>query len=316
MKKIVIKLFQIVATLFLSSILVFLMIQAAPADPVTLMIAKPADGTAVEKEMMQQKIEDLKRAHGLNESLPNQYLYWLKNVLQGNLGKSIVTGSEIGGSLGRFLPNSILLAFFGMILEFLLALLVGVISATYVSKWQDHCMRFIGITFRSVPSFLVCVFLLSLFATKFRLYEVSNSANLSRLWLPVLAVGITSFPKLSRIIRNALLDEMGKQYVVSYLSKGFPRRKILKEALRNAVIPVFTTLSMNFATSIGGMAITESVFTWPGVGNYGMSSVLSQDYPAIQGYILVVTFFVIVINFLTDLLYPLVNPLLKRGRFL
>lgn len=312
MKKVIFKITQILLTLFLSSVAIFLLLQATPTDPITLMINMPEDGPAVESQIKERKIEELKEKYHLDKSLKDQYLIWLQNILNGNLGKSIVTGLEVRDSIKSFLPNSILLALGGTFLEFVLALLAGIISASYVSKWPDHLMRFIGISLRSMPAFLVSIFFLIIFSTKLKIYEISNSSDISRLWLPVLISGLITYPKLSRIIRNTILDEMGKEYIVSYIAKGFPKRKIIKEALRNAMIPIFTSLSMNFASSIGGMVVIESIFTWPGIGNYGMASVLRQDYPAIQAYILIVTLFIIIINFATDLIYPLINPVIRR----
>ncbi len=314
MKKIFFKTIQLIITLIIATFFVFLLIQNAPSDPIRMMMTRPTDSSlSSEKEILEKKIEEKREEAGLNDSLMVQYSNWLANVLNGRLGKSMLTQEEISIRIFQLFPNSIYIAITSTILQFIFALIAGILSVIYFGKWQEHLIRLVTIFFRSVPFFAISIYLLSIFAIKYQMFEVSNSADLSRIWLPSLAVGISLFPKLSRIIRNSLLDELGKKYIVSYMSKGFTKYKIMKEALRNAIIPIFTTLSISFAGSLGGMIIAESIFTWPGLGNYGMNSILTQDYPVIQGYILVVTFLVVIVNFLTDILYPIINPVLRSG---
>lgn len=312
LKKFLSRFVQMILTLLLATFAIFLLLRAAPVDPITLMISKPAGQIVADKALQEKEIQRLKEEHGLNDSLMKQYFTWIKNISSGHLGKSIVTGQNIQESIARFLPNSLYLAVLYCIIQLVLAGFLGFFSAYYYNKWPDHLIRLLCILLRSLPSFVICLLLLSLFATKLGVYQISTSAGFSRLWLPAIAAGLTTFPQLSRIIRNSILDELGRQYVASYISKGFSKFYILKEAFRNALLPIFTSLSISFAGSIGGMIVTENIFSWPGIGDYGICSILYQDYPAIQAYVLVVTIFVILINFLTDTIYPLINPLLRK----
>ncbi len=306
-------LLRIVLTLALATFSIFLLVRAAPADPVTLMLAKPVDQVITDKDLKQAEIERRKEELGLNDSMMKQYARWMGHILQGDLGTSIVTGQSIADSMRRFLPHSLLLAALGCVLQLVLASGVGFYSAYFYNRWPDHLLRVVCIFFRSLPSFVICLILLSLFATRWGIYEISTSASLSRLALPAVAVALSTFPRLARIIRNAILDEIGQQYVVVYISRGFSKGQILRKAFRNALLPVCTALSMTFASSIGGMVVTESIFSWPGIGDYGMSSIMRQDYPAIQAYVLVVTVLVILVNAVTDWLYPLLLPRLRRS---
>lgn len=309
------KFIRMIITIIIATFAVFLLIQSAPSDPVTMMMTKPDDLiVSSDKALLEQKIQDRKEELGLNDNLFVQYKNWMGNILSGRMGKSLITKGDIASYIKKVMPNSILIALTGTVLQLLLAMLTGVLSVVYVSKWQEHVIRLISIFLRSVPFFAISIALLMFFSAKLNIYEVSNSASISRLWLPTLAVGITIFPKLSRIIRNALLDEMGKTYMISYVAKGFNKRKLIKEALRNTVIPIFTTLSMSFASSVGGMLITERIFSWPGIGNFGMNAVMTQDYPAVQAYVLVITFIVVIVNFLSDILYPIINPIIREEK--
>lgn len=304
---------RIVLTLILATFSIFLLVRAAPVDPVTLMLAKPTDQIVTDKDLKQAEIERRKEELGLNDSLLKQYVTWMGHIFRADLGTSIVTGQSISESIRRFLPHSLFLAALGCALQLLLASAVGFYSAYYYNRWVDHLLRVLCIFFRSLPSFVICLLLLSLFATHLGIYEISTSADLSRMGLPAVAVALSTFPRLARIIRHAILDEIGQQYVMVYISRGFSKSQILRKAFRNALLPVCTALSMTFASSIGGMVVTESIFSWPGIGDYGISSIMRQDYPAIQGYILVVIVLVILVNALTEWLYPLLWPRLRRS---
>ncbi|MDI9472733.1 MAG: ABC transporter permease [Tissierellia bacterium] len=307
------KFVRMIITLIIATFAVFILIQNAPSDPVTMMLTKPDEMlVSSDKELLEQKIQETKEEFGLNDHILIQYKNWMQNILSGRMGKSLITKVDIASYIAKVLPSSVLIALVGTLLQLVFALIAGVLSVVYVSKWQEHAIRLVAIFLRSVPFFAIGFAMLMYFSVNLKIYEVSNSAALSRLWLPAFAVGITIFPKLSRIIRNSLLDEMGKTYMVAYVAKGFDKRKLIAEALQNTMIPIFTTLSMSFASSVGGMVITERIFSWPGIGNFGMSSVITQDYPAVQAYVLVITFIVVIVNFLSDMLYPLINPVVRE----
>ncbi|MDO5725332.1 MAG: ABC transporter permease [Tissierellia bacterium] len=312
MKKIIFsKFIQIIFTLWIATFSVFLLIQSAPSDPITIFMSQPAE-YAVDQDLLNEQIEQLKEEYHLNDNVFKQYTIWLGRILRFDLGKSLLTGQSVRDSIKRSLPNSLKLAFFSMIIQFVLATMLAILSVMHFSKPIDHLIRFITVAIRSVPSFAIGLVLLTYFATHLKIYEISTSNSMSRLWLPVLAAGITMIPKLTRLIRSSVLDEMGKLYIVSYISKGFNRAFIIKQALKNILIPISTQLAISFAGSVGGMIITEAIFSWPGIGKFGMDSIISQDYPAIQGYILVITFLVIIINFLSDIVYIYANPMARR----
>lgn len=308
------KIFQLTGTLFVASVALFILLRASPIDPVELMLSGPGDDLAVETEIQNKKIEELREEFGLNKSYPEQYFSWLGSLLKGDFGKSIVTGHPVKDSIKLFLPQSILLALGASVIQVLLALGFGLLSVNYFGKLPDHLIRVLTIVARSVPSFAICLLLLSFFSVKVQWYAVNNSAEISRLWLPALAAASTSFPRLARIIRGALLDEMNKPYMLAYLAKGFPKRRLLIEGFRNAIVPILTSVTLTFAGSIGGMFITETIFSWPGIGKLGMTAILGQDYPVIQGYLLTVTFLVIVINGVTDMVYPLLDPTVRKEK--
>lgn len=306
------RIISLIISLFLSSLIVFMIMQASPVDPISLLLKTPSQ-IPIDKQIRDNKIQHLKEELGLNDSSITQYFRWLNRIFHWDIGKSFLTGEKISKSIARTLPNSILLALFSTFVEITLALIFGIISVLNYRNFLDSLIRFFCILLKSIPFFAISILVLTVFSTKLFLYEISLDASLSRAFLPAITVGISLTPKLTRLIRIALLDELGKIYIVDAMSKGYGKWKIISYALRNAGLPIVTALSISFAGSIGGMVVTETIFSWPGIGNYALNGVLKLDYFAVQAYILVTTAFVLFLNFLSDIAYIFLNPQIRRG---
>jgi peptide/nickel transport system permease protein len=176
----------------------------------------------------------------------------------------------------------------------------------------DNAIRLACVGLASTPAFVIGLLLLSFFAVTLGVYEISSDASPARLWLPAVTLGMIGAPQLIRVVRANLLSELGKTYVLSALSRGLGRKRVVKHALRNALLPVVTLVALSLTTLVSGAVVIESIFSWPGIGKYALDSILLKDYPAIQGYALVMITIVVLINLIADIVYVFVDPRIRR----
>lgn len=195
-----------------------------------------------------------------------------------------------------------------ILIQLLLGIILGVISALHTNRWADNLIRLYCSIVSSLPGFSISLMLIYLFAVRLRAYEISTAATLERLLLPALTLGVITSPGLIRLVRSSVLEEMGKLYVANDLALGKKRRIIIQGILNNVSLQIITVTASTFANLIGGSVVIESVFSWPGIGKYAMDSILRLDYPVIQGYGLLMVLLVILINTLVDLVYILFDP--------
>jgi len=301
-------------TLFVSTIIIFVLIRLSPGDPVELMLGKPGDLPITNTPEYEEKVNELRSELGLDQNMFVQYVHWIKRLVTFDLGTSIYSGRPISTEIAEKLPATIMLSIIALIIQLILGLLFGVISAIKAGKWEDNVIRILSVIFASIPAFVLGLTLLYIFSVKYHFYEISSEASLSRLWLPAITLGIISAPPLIRMIRANMLSEFGQIYIVSALSRGLTRKHVISHALRNALMPIVTMIALTFASLISGSIIIESVFSYPGIGNYAMNSVIRHDYPVIQGYAVIMVLIVIIINVLVDVIYALLNPqVLHKG---
>ncbi len=295
-------------TLFCASLIIFVLIRLAPGDPIELLLGRPGELAVNNPAVYEERANELRRQLGLDQNLMTQYIQWLKRLTSFELGTSIHTGRAVGTEIAERLPATLLLSTAALAIQLVLGVLFGITSALKAGKFRDNIIRFICVAFASVPAFVIGLVLLSVFSVTFHVYEISSSAELHRLWLPAVTLGLVGAPQLIRMVRANLLSELGRTYIVSALSKGLSRRLVVRHALRNALLPIVTMVALSFTTLIGGSVVVESIFSWPGIGNYAMNSVLLHDYPVIQGYAVIMVSAVIAINLLVDLMYVVIDP--------
>jgi peptide/nickel transport system permease protein len=311
-KPILHRLISVIVTLFLSTILIFVLIRMAPGDPVRMFLGSPSDMPLLNTSAYEERVEELRDELGLDQSMPIQYINWLKRLVHFDMGTSIYTKQPVGQEILQRIPATLLLSSCAMLIQLLIGVVFGILSAVKAGKATDGIIRFICVFFASLPGFVLGLSLLSFFAVTLQVYEISNSAEISRLWLPAITLGLIGAPQLTRMIRANMLSELGQLYVTSALARGLRRREVLMGTFRNALIPIATMITHTFATLMGGSVIIESVFTWPGIGEYALTSVLRHDYPVIQAYAVVTVSIVIIINLLAELLYALLDPQIYR----
>ena len=284
--------------------LIFSLIHLIPGDPAMQIAgegARPED------------VANVRKALGLDQPLWKQYVTYITNLAKGDLGTSFRTGEKVSKEISARYPATMQLAFGSMLVALLVAFPLGIISAIYRNSWIDNVARFFALIGVSMPSFWFGPLLIIAFAINRQWFPVSGREDgLKSLVLPSVTMGLALAAILTRMIRVSLADELGQLYVTTAIAKGVTRSKaIFRHALKNALIPVITILALQFGSLLTGAIITEQIFSWPGLGRLLIQSITTRDYPQVQASILVIALTYIMVNFISDLLYGVVDPRIK-----
>jgi peptide/nickel transport system permease protein len=298
------RLLQMIPITFGILTLVFSLIHLIPGDPAVQIAgenARPED------------VREVRRALGLDKPLWTQYVTYLGRVAHGDLGRSFQTNEAVTVEIRQRYPATIELAFGAMFVALLVAFPLGIISAIYRNSWIDNLARFFALIGVSMPSFWFGPLLIIAFAINVHWFPVSGrDEGLRSLVLPSLTMGLALAAILTRMIRVSLAEELTQLYVTTAVAKGVTRgMAIFRHALKNALIPVITVLALQFGSLLTGAIITEQIFSWPGLGRLLLQSISTRDYPQVQASILVIALTYIVVNFISDLLYGVVDPRVK-----
>ncbi|HUP50434.1 MAG TPA: ABC transporter permease [Thermoanaerobaculia bacterium] len=284
--------------------LIFSLIHLIPGDPAVQIAGEGA---------RPQDIENVRKALGLDQPLWKQYVTYLRNLARGDLGRSFRTGESVAAEIRVRYPATMQLAFGSMLVALLVAFPLGIISAIYRNSWIDNVARFFALIGVSMPSFWFGPLLIIAFAINREWFPVSGrEAGLRSLVLPSLTMGLSLAAILTRMIRVSLAEELTQLYVTTAIAKGVTKAKaIFAHALKNAMIPVITVLALQFGSLLTGAIITEQIFSWPGLGRLLIQSISARDYPQVQASILVIALTYIMVNFISDLMYGVVDPRIK-----
>ncbi|HEY7896584.1 MAG TPA: ABC transporter permease [Gemmatimonadaceae bacterium] len=281
-------------------VVVFALLFIAPGDPVMEMVGERADSAT---------IAQLRHQLHLDESRPRQFAAYAGGVLRGDLGTSFITGRPIARDIVERFPKTLELACAAMLLAVTLGVSIGVITAAHPGGWLDRltlAFTYLGISF---PVYWVGLILILIFAMILRWLPPSGTGGLAFLVLPAFALGTRSIAFLARMTRSAMLEVLGSDYIRTARAKGLPRAAVLaRHALRNALIPVVTVIGLDFGSYLTGSILTETVFSWPGLGRYVVNAISKRDLPAIQGSILFLSVVFVVVNIVADLAYAAADP--------
>jgi peptide/nickel transport system permease protein len=300
-----------VVVMAIVAVLVFVLTRAAPGDPIAVLLGDQATA---------EDIARVQKVYGLDKPLPVQFVLWLKELANGNLGESIFLQRPVTQALWERAEPTTLLSLLSIAIATLIGVPCGIVSAVYRGKWVDQVFTGFAMLGASVPSFWLGLVLMQIFAVSLGWFPVSGygepGASLaSRIWclvLPATVLGLLNSALIIRFTRASMLDVLGEDYVRTARAKGLGEDVVvLKHALRNALVPIVTVIGLTVALLIGGAVVTETVFGLPGVGNLVVSAVIRRDYPVIQGALLAVAMIYVVINFLIDLLYTVLDPRVK-----
>ena len=287
-------------------VVVFALLYIAPGDPVMEMVGERADSAT---------IAQLRRQLHLDEPRPKQFAAYASGVLHGDLGTSFITGRPIARDIAERFPKTLELACAAMLLAVVLGISVGVLTAAYPGGWLDRltlAFTYLGISF---PVYWVGLILILVFAMILRWLPPSGTGGLAFLVLPAFALGTRSIAFQARMTRSSMLEVLGSDYIRTARAKGLPRIAVLaRHALRNALIPVVTVIGLDFGSYLTGSILTETVFSWPGLGRYVVNAISKRDLPAIQGSILFLSVVFVIVNIIADGAYAAVDPRVEFGR--
>lgn len=328
--------FMLVVPTFIGLTLVaFVFIRLLPGDPIEIMAGERGVGAERKAELMAQ--------FGFDKPLWQQYLTYIGNVLQGDLGNSLITKRPIVSEFFTLFPATVELGVCAMLFAVALGVPAGVIAAAKRGSWFDHTIMGISLTGYSMPIFWLGLLLIIVFSgilgwtpvsgrismlyffepvTGFMLIDSLLSGEegafrsaASHLILPAVAVGTIPFAVIARQTRSAMLEVLSEDYVRTARAKGLSTYRVIGvHALRNALIPVITVIGLLVGTLFAGAILTETIFAWPGVGKWLVDSIFRRDYPAVQGGLLLIAVMVMIVNLIVDLLYGLINPRIRHVR--
>ncbi|HIX29970.1 MAG TPA: ABC transporter permease [Candidatus Blautia stercoravium] len=304
------RLLQIVIVLFGISFCTFGLTYLSPGDPAEIMLTEC--GNVPTPELLEQTRAEL----GLDKPFLVQYGNWLKGVLTGDMGKSYSMKVPVVEKLVSCFFPTLKLAMASLLIMILFSIPLGILSAVYRNRWPDYLVR--GLTFFgvSVPNFWIGLILLSIFGVQLRWVTVSGgSIDFKSLLLPSVTLAIAMSAKYTRQVRIAVLEELQQDYVTGARMSGISEKKILwKHVFPNAMLPLVTLLGISLGSLLGGTAVVEIIYNWPGLGSMAVKAISCRDYPLVQGYVLWIALLYMGINLLVDLSYERLDPRLKEER--
>ncbi|MBA3597412.1 MAG: ABC transporter permease [Methylibium sp.] len=302
-------------------VLNFVLVHAAPGDPVET-IAGASGG------MSEELKAQLRTQYGLDKPLPVQLGVYLGKVVQGDLGYSYFFNLPVAGLIAERVPATLLLVLSAVLGAFVIGTTLGVLSSRKPNGWLSQLITVLALIGFAAPVFWMGMMLIILFASVLPIFPVAGMRSvastadglagaldvLHHLVLPALSLALVYLAQYSRLARASMLDVLGSDFIRTARAKGLADRVVLyKHALRNAVLPVVTMLGLQFGNVLAGAILVETVFNWPGLGRLAFESVLRRDYPTILGVLLFSSIVVIVMNLLTDLCYRLIDPRIKTA---
>ncbi len=303
------RLLQLIPVLFLVSLIVFAVMRLLPGDPALLMLSG-AEGGAITPE----RLNELREQMGLNEPLAAQYLNFVLGALQGDLGSSIrFQVPVIDLILDRF-GSTFELAVAGLFLAIAIGMPLGMIAAARQGGWIDSLCMTLSYIGSSMPVYWLGLLLVLVFSFTLHWFPSAGGGSFEALILPAFTLGLLSAGVLARLIRSSMLEVATEDYMRTARAKGlFPRLIIFRHGLKNAMIPVLTMIGLQFGALLAGTVVTETVFSRPGLGRLIVDSILSKDYPLVQGAILFLAVVYLLVNLAVDLAYALLDPRIRYG---
>lgn len=330
------RLFALVLLLLGISLITFLLVRMVPGDPAALYYG----GMPVDEEILQA----LRREWGLDRPVPVQYFYYVAGVARGNLGVSTSSGRPIMDDLIRRFPATVELTLAGVVLALLLGIPLGVLAALHRNRPTDHALRILSLISLGMPNFWLGLVLIYIFSFQLGIFPPAEGrlasgvspperwtglftldsllqgnwaalrSALLQLMAPAITVALGLIAVIIRMLRAGMLEELGKDYIRTGRAKGLHSRKVFyKHALRNAIIPTLTVVSIQIGYLLGGNVLVEAVFAWPGVGLYYINAINSLDYNAVVGATLLIAAIFALINLLVDILNAVIDPRIQYG---
>ena len=309
------RILQAVPLLLVISFIVFTLIHLAPYDAIDAQITS---------NMLQEEINILREQSGLNKPFLIQYVDWLGQILSGNFGHSLVTHNSVGEEILAKIPNTISLVLPAYITALIIAIVLGLLAAANKGKWQDKFIDAVASLGIATPSFWIAMIFIYVLGYQLNLFPIIGMHTigkegdfgdfLSHFIMPYLTLTIVFFAELTRYVRSSALSQTNEEYVVVQQAFQATKTQIFtRHIIKNVLIPVITQVGMSLPMLVTGAIITETVFSWPGIGPYITQATRALDYPIIMAVMLLSATLVIVGNLISDILYSIVDPRIRRG---
>jgi peptide/nickel transport system permease protein len=299
-----------IPTLLGASIIVFAMVHLAPGDPIAAIL--PVDAS-------KEQIEDIKKVYGFDKPLPVQYLKWLGRVVQGDLGKSIATRRAVILDVRDSLANSLVLAVSSSVLAFGAGIALGLLAAFRQGRALDKIASAMAVIGVSVPHYWAGIILIIIFSVQLNWLPAMGASSdgglveyLRHMTLPTIALALIPLGVIARVTRSAALDILNQEFVLALRAKGLAQRRVFAHVVKNAAPQIITVLGLQFGFQLGGSVLVEAVFSWPGTGYLLNLAIFQRDMPVLQGVILVLATFFVLLNLLVDVLQTYIDPRIAR----
>jgi peptide/nickel transport system permease protein len=297
------RLIQTVMILIGISFVTFILLYLVPADPARQIAGRSATA---------QTVENIREQLGLNLPFYEQYLRYLKGLVQGDLGRSYLQKTEVASLIWSRLPASLLLMAGAIFSELAIGLTMGVIAATRRGTRTDNALMIFSFVGVSAPQFVIGILMLYVFAVKLGWFPIGGYGTFMHLVLPSLTLGLLGAGWYSRMMRSSLLDVLRQDYIRTARAKGLARWKILlRHAMPNAILPIIAMIGIDIGLFMSGIVVVESVFGWPGIGQLAWQAIQRVDIPIIMGVTIVSAFAIVLGNLIADLITPLIDPRIK-----
>ncbi len=325
------RLLMLIPVLLGASLLAFSLIHLTPGDPARTIAGDHASP---------QAINAIREKYGLDKPLPVQYWIWLKQVLRGDMGRSIVSNEYVTKEILERFPNTVELTFFAMLLAIVVGSIAGIVSASKQYSALDYTTMGIALFGVSMPVFWLGIMLMMIFGVLLRWLPISGRINIlipftritgfyildsiitlnfralistiRHLILPSVALATIPMATVARVTRSSMLEVLRQDFIRTERAKGLSERLVIyRHAVKNAMIPVITVIGLNFGLLLAGALLTETVFSWPGIGKYVVKAVTMRDYPVVQGCVMFFAFIFVFVNLVADILYVYIDPRIK-----
>ncbi len=294
------RLLLLIPVLLCVSFLVCAIEELTPGDPVVIMLGQHATT---------EKIAQMREALGLNDPFLVRYGRFVWNALHGDLGNSFRGGTPVLKEIKARLPSTLQLALGAALFASLVGIPIGILAAKNKDTWIDHVVMFFSMAGLSIPVFWLAIVLIIIFGLQLKWVSITQGTGLKELILPSITLGLAPMAALARLTRSSVLEVVGEDFIRTAHGKGLSDLIIYsRHVLRNALIPIVTYLGLLFADLLNGAVFTESVFVRPGLGRFAVNAVLARDFPQIQGMVLFIATFYLIMNLLVDILYAIIDP--------
>ena len=293
------RLLQAIFVLLGVSLVAFIILHLS-GDPLSLLIssgATPEQEAAIRTKM------------GLDDPLYIQYFRFLAQILHGDFGESLYYKQSTLSLIMNRLPATIQLTFAGILVATVIGIPLGIIAATKKGSMVDSVVRIIAICGQAIPSFWLGLMMILIFSVKLKWLPTSGRGTFAQMIMPAITVGLFSMASVCRLTRSTMIETLKTDYIRTAKAKGLHKARIIVvHALRNSLLPVVTTIGMEIGHLLGGTLLTETIFSWPGIGSLAVQAITNRDYPLVQTAVLITAFMFVIVNLIVDLLYAVIDP--------